>query len=100
MLHCLRNAWPVAPLLGVLQMLIPEGVALPCAWRQKAAKRLSRREDIGCSVHGNAKPSIKGRELVVERMELAVWLLRQTAEAGGVNSRTARTWLVGYRAEL
>ena len=86
-------------------MLIPRALrcrelAISSAWRPKAAKRLNRREDIGCSVHGNAKPSIKGRELVVERMEFAVWLLRQTAEAGGVSSRTARTWLVGYRAEL
>jgi transposase InsO family protein len=50
-------------------------------------------------LHGNARLSVKGRELLVERIELAGWSLTQAAEAAGVSARTARTWLTRYRAE-
>jgi transposase InsO family protein len=50
-------------------------------------------------LHGNAKLSVKGRELLVERIEYAGWSLRQAAEAAGVSDRTARKWLARYRAE-
>lgn len=50
-------------------------------------------------LHRNAKLSVKGRELLVERIEHAGWSLTQAAEAAGVSDRTARKWLTRYRAE-
>jgi transposase InsO family protein len=51
------------------------------------------------NLHRNAKLSVKGRELLVERVEHAGWSLTQAAEAAGVSDRTARKWLARYRAE-
>lgn len=50
-------------------------------------------------LHGNAKLSVKGRELLVERVENAGWSLTQAAEAAGVSDRSARKWLARHRAE-
>ncbi len=50
-------------------------------------------------LHHNAKLSVKGRELLVERVEHAGWSLTQAAEAAGVSDRTARKWLARYLAE-
>jgi transposase len=49
-------------------------------------------------LHRNAKLSVKGRELLVERVEDAGWSLRTAAEAAGVSERTARKWLARYRS--
>jgi transposase InsO family protein len=49
-------------------------------------------------LHGNAKLSVKGRALLVERVQDAGWSLTQAAEAAGVSDRTARKWLTRYRA--
>jgi hypothetical protein len=38
-------------------------------------------------LHGNAKLSVKGRELLVERVEHAGWSLTKAAEAAGVSDR-------------
>jgi transposase InsO family protein len=50
-------------------------------------------------LHANARLSVKGRELLVDRIENAGWSLTQAAEAAGVSDRTARKWLVRWRAE-
>ncbi len=50
-------------------------------------------------LHANARLSLKGRELLVERVERAGWSLTQAAEAAGVSDRTAGKWLGRYRAE-
>ena len=50
-------------------------------------------------LHRNAKLSVKGRELLVDRVEDAGWSLTQAAEAAGVSDRTARKWLARHRAE-
>ena len=50
-------------------------------------------------LHANARLSLKGRELLVERVEVAGWSLMEAAEAAGVSERTARKWLARYRAE-
>jgi transposase InsO family protein len=50
-------------------------------------------------LHRNAKLSVKGRELLVERIEHAGWSLTEAAEAAGVSDRTARKWLARYQAE-
>jgi transposase InsO family protein len=50
-------------------------------------------------LHANAKLSVKGRELLVDRVEVAGWSLTQAAEAAGVSDRTARKWLGRYRRE-
>jgi transposase InsO family protein len=50
-------------------------------------------------LHRNAKLSVKGRELLIERVELARWSLTEAAEAAGVSDRTARKWLARYRAQ-
>jgi transposase InsO family protein len=50
-------------------------------------------------LHASARLSLKGRELLVDRVEGAGWSLTQAAEAAGVSERTARKWLARYRAE-
>ncbi len=50
-------------------------------------------------LHANAKLSVKGRELLVDRVEVAGWSLTKAAEAAGVSDRTARKWLDRYRRE-
>lgn len=50
-------------------------------------------------LHANARLSLKGRELLVDRVEGAGWSLTQAAEAAGVSERTARKWLGRYRTE-
>jgi transposase InsO family protein len=50
-------------------------------------------------LHGNARLSVKGRELLVDRIENAGWSLSAAAEAAGISDRTASKWLARYRAE-
>jgi transposase len=50
-------------------------------------------------LHGNARLSVKGRELLVERIEVAGWSLSAAAEAAGISDRTARKWLARSRAD-
>ena len=50
-------------------------------------------------LHANARLSLKGRELLVERIESAGWSLTRAAEAAGVSDRTAGKWLGRYRCE-
>jgi transposase InsO family protein len=50
-------------------------------------------------LHANARLSVKGRELLVDRVEHAGWSLAAAAEAAGVSDRTACKWLARYRAE-
>ena len=50
-------------------------------------------------LHANAKLSVKGRELLIDRVQVAGWSLTQAAEAVGVSERTARKWLGRYRAQ-
>ena len=50
-------------------------------------------------LHANARLSLKGRELLVERIEFAGWSLMEAAQAAGISDRTARKWLSRWRAE-
>jgi transposase InsO family protein len=50
-------------------------------------------------LHANARLSLKGRELLVDRVQGAGWSLAQAAEAAGVSDRTARKWIARWRAE-
>ena len=50
-------------------------------------------------LHANARLSVKGRELLVDRVENAGWSLTEAAEAAGVSDRTARKWIARHRAE-
>ena len=50
-------------------------------------------------LHGNARLSVKGRELLIGRVEDAGWSLSSAAEAAGISDRTARKWLARYRSE-
>jgi transposase InsO family protein len=50
-------------------------------------------------LHANARLSVKGRELLVERIERAGWSLTEAAMAAGVSERTARKWRDRYRTE-
>jgi transposase InsO family protein len=50
-------------------------------------------------LHANARLSVKGRELLIERIEVAGWSLSAAAEAAGISDRTARKWLARYRLE-
>ena len=50
-------------------------------------------------LHANARLSVKGRELLVDRMLRQGWSSAQAAEAAGVSDRTACKWLARFRAE-
>jgi transposase len=50
-------------------------------------------------LHGNARLSVKGRELLIDRVADAGWSLSAAAEAAGISDRTARKWLARYRQE-
>ncbi|MGI9183784.1 MAG: leucine zipper domain-containing protein, partial [Solirubrobacteraceae bacterium] len=50
-------------------------------------------------MHANARLSVKGRELLVDRIENAGWSLTKAAEATGVSDRTACKWLGRWRSE-
>ena len=50
-------------------------------------------------LHANARLSVKGRELLIDRMLTQGWSLTQAAEAAGVSERTTHKWLARYRAE-
>ena len=51
------------------------------------------------NTHANARLSLKGRELLIDRVENAGWSLIAAAEAAGISDRTARKWIARYRAE-
>src|SRR3954469_11010045 len=48
-------------------------------------------------LHGNARLSVKGRALLIERVEVAGWSLSAAAEAAGISDHPARKWLGRYR---
>jgi transposase InsO family protein len=50
-------------------------------------------------MHANARLSLKGRELLVDRVKDAGWSLSAAAEAAGISDRTARKWIARHRAE-
>jgi transposase InsO family protein len=50
-------------------------------------------------LHANARLSLRGRELLVGRIEGEGWSLMEAAEAAGISERTARKWLARWRAE-
>jgi transposase InsO family protein len=50
-------------------------------------------------MHANARLSLKGRELLIDRVQNAGWSLSAAAEAAGISDHTARKWLGRYRAE-
>jgi transposase InsO family protein len=50
-------------------------------------------------MHANARLSLKGRELLIERVGNAGWSLSAAAEAAGISDRTARKWVARHRAE-
>jgi transposase InsO family protein len=50
-------------------------------------------------LHANARLSVKGRELLIERITVAGWSLSAAAEAAGISERTACKWLVRFRSE-
>jgi transposase InsO family protein len=50
-------------------------------------------------LHANARLSVKGRELLVDRILMQAWSLAQAAEAAGVSDRTAAKWVRRYRQE-
>jgi transposase InsO family protein len=50
-------------------------------------------------LHANAKLSPNGRRLLIDRLELDGWDIREAAGAAGISVRTARKWLARWRAE-
>ena len=50
-------------------------------------------------LHANARLSLKGRELLIARVQDAGWSLSAAAEAAGISDRTARKWIARHRAE-
>jgi transposase InsO family protein len=50
-------------------------------------------------MHANARLSLKGRELLIDRVENAGWSLSAAAEAAGISDRTARKWIARHRIE-
>ena len=50
------------------------------------------------NVHKNARMTVHGRLLLIERVRVAGWRVVDAAAAAGVSERTAYTWLARYRA--
>jgi transposase len=50
-------------------------------------------------LHANARLSVKGRELLVDRILERDWSLAQAADAAGVSDRMAGKWVARFRAE-
>jgi len=50
-------------------------------------------------LHRNAALSLKGRELLVDRVLCQSWRLQDAAQAAGVSERTGAKWLARFRAE-
>jgi transposase len=50
-------------------------------------------------LHANARLSVKGRELLIDRILAEGWSLAQAAEAAGVSDRTAAKWVARFRRE-
>jgi transposase len=50
-------------------------------------------------LHANARLSVKGRELLVDRVEHAGWSLIRAGDAAGMTERTVHKWLARYRLE-
>ena len=50
-------------------------------------------------LHANARLSLKGRQLLIDRVEDAGWSLSAAAVAAGISDGTARKWLTRYRAQ-
>ena len=50
-------------------------------------------------LHANARLSVKGRELLIDRIHTQGWSLSQAAEAAGVSERTAFKWVARFRLE-
>jgi transposase len=50
-------------------------------------------------LHANARLSVKGRELLVDRMLMQGWSLALAAEAAGVSDRTVCKWVARFRVE-
>jgi transposase len=50
-------------------------------------------------LHANARLSLKGRELLIDRVEIAGWSLSAAAEAAGISERTASKRVGRWRAE-
>jgi transposase InsO family protein/transposase len=50
-------------------------------------------------LHANARLSVKGRELLVDRSLRQGWSLVEAAEAAGISERTACKWVARFRLE-
>ena len=50
-------------------------------------------------MHANARLSLKGRELLIARVQDAGWSLSAAAEAAGISDRTARKWIARHQTE-
>jgi transposase InsO family protein/transposase len=50
-------------------------------------------------LHANARLSLKGRELLIDRVLLEGWSLAAVAEAAGISERTASKWIARFRFE-
>src|SRR4051812_41456814 len=50
-------------------------------------------------LHANARLSPNGRRLLIDRLEIDGWDIRDAAKAAGISVRTARKWLARWRAE-
>ena len=50
-------------------------------------------------LHANAGLSLKGRELLVDRVLKQSWSLAEVSEAAGISERTACKWVARFRQE-
>jgi transposase len=66
-------------------------------WRLKVSNATSPKEN-RMKLHANVRTCPKGRRLLVDRVE-GGWSVMEAAEAAGITGRTARRWLVRWRAE-
>ena len=52
---------------------------------------------LGINVHQNARMTVHGRLLLVQRVREVGWCVVDAAAAAGVSERTAYTWLARWR---
>ncbi len=51
------------------------------------------------NIHSSARTSVRGRELLVQRVTLDDWSVGEAAEAAGVSPRTVYKWLGRFKSE-
>src|SRR5688500_15720253 len=93
-----RGPWPAEPATGVARTAALAVVAMEVVHPRLGVEagvvrpdQLAREPRM--NVHKNARMTVHGRLLLVQRVRDAGWRVIEAATAAGVSERTAHTWL-------